>query len=340
MANQCGSFAVFLCFLATNLVHALHQCNSHRDCGVLQYCLTAYCEQCIPCEKMFNRKPLRSVSGEPICAKHEEDCGGCLPGYQAEDLANQRRTMQCFPLEERDLPASVFVVLLGVLAMLSVSALTLVVTVRKCKLTKLASQEKELSAERDVDLISGDEANGIIRTSEVIVHQSQRDCNLDQPPSYDEAVNNIQLVSEANVKKYFSGTDRKRKENDRVFNAKWNMSTKSLMQNADATVVPSLWNQSMEAPLHFGIGDDECDSSSVTESAGPSSKIQLDDAGILQLDQSEFHSTRVCEDRRCDRNCTVDNKSTLKSDQLNSFKGTNKGNFLPQLGNSEMMSNP
>lgn len=56
------------------------KCNRYGDCGAVHYCLNSYCEPCIPCKDMFNRQPAQSVSGMAICAKHEDDCGGCLPG--------------------------------------------------------------------------------------------------------------------------------------------------------------------------------------------------------------------------------------------------------------------
>ena len=57
------------------------------------YCENSYCEPCIPCEERFKRES-PSIGGSG-CARVEEDCGSCLPGYQAEDWVNQRRSWYC-----------------------------------------------------------------------------------------------------------------------------------------------------------------------------------------------------------------------------------------------------
>ncbi|XP_046657392.1 uncharacterized protein LOC124350644 [Daphnia pulicaria] len=78
----------------------LLECDKDIDCGDGYFCFQSYCERCIPCDVLFHRQPAQSSTGQPICAKYKDDCGICLPGYQANDLTDQRRSMECFPLNE------------------------------------------------------------------------------------------------------------------------------------------------------------------------------------------------------------------------------------------------
>ena len=100
------------------------QCEKDGDCnGDDYYCHQKVCERCVPCDIVLNRQPPEFGS----CARSEDDCGPCLPGlvfknskifhtilikiinkiqffsYQAEDLTNQRRSLKCFRVVEKEL---------------------------------------------------------------------------------------------------------------------------------------------------------------------------------------------------------------------------------------------
>lgn len=62
------------------------ECAHDKDCGANYYCLTAFCEPCIPCEQLFNRETPSSPTGEAFCARNSSDCGSCLPGYELHEI--------------------------------------------------------------------------------------------------------------------------------------------------------------------------------------------------------------------------------------------------------------
>ncbi|KAK4012769.1 hypothetical protein OUZ56_025015 [Daphnia magna] len=266
-------FTVLLWSFATNVLDALRQCNRYGDCGAVHYCLNSYCEPCIPCKDMFNRQPAQSVSGMAICAKHEDDCGGCLPGYQAEDLAQQRRTMHCFRLPEKGdaLPASA-VFATSITTILSALAIICIFGIYIKR--KFAAQEKKRSGDLWLRPIPIHEMNTLI---------------MDDLPTYDEAVNNLPLVSNSNVKKHASVTDGQ--DSNRELNAESDLLTKSSVVEADISTpvvsIDSVLNPLIEEALPInGMGYIHSD----IESADSSNEEQLNDAGVLQPDRSSCYT--------------------------------------------------
>ena len=72
------------------------QCSQDTDCDTDEYCSDNMCEICVPCQSWLNREPPSQYRGR-TCARSEEECGNCLPGYQSEELTNQRRAYKCHP---------------------------------------------------------------------------------------------------------------------------------------------------------------------------------------------------------------------------------------------------
>ncbi|XP_045036569.1 uncharacterized protein LOC116915651 isoform X2 [Daphnia magna] len=73
--------------------HAPMRCHVDTDCSKEFYCSSdMYCNPCISCETTYKRQPLVSAT----CARVDEDCGNCLPGYQAEEWHGQRHSMKCY----------------------------------------------------------------------------------------------------------------------------------------------------------------------------------------------------------------------------------------------------
>ncbi|XP_045034666.1 uncharacterized protein LOC116930644 isoform X1 [Daphnia magna] len=92
--------SVLLCISLVSLfpfVHGLEICREDAECLTQgTYCLQGFCDgHCIPCQQFLRNPP---YSGD--CAKHEEDCGSCLPNTVAEELVGMRHAFRCKKVDE------------------------------------------------------------------------------------------------------------------------------------------------------------------------------------------------------------------------------------------------
>ncbi|XP_057378187.1 uncharacterized protein LOC130700185 [Daphnia carinata] len=187
-----------------NSAEILRECDTDIDCGSGYYCFLSYCERCIPCHTQFNRQPARSLTGQPICAKYEDDCGVCLPGYQANDLTHQRRSMTCFPLNETVSTSTDFW-WTGIVWIASVLFLTVafIVCFVKCRRVPAVSNNKDPgllpSAPPLYSLYDAkftDETDGLVVSEpvrspdRVVIQENQGLCNEAIPAGYYDIFNN------------------------------------------------------------------------------------------------------------------------------------------------------
>ncbi|KAI9559595.1 hypothetical protein GHT06_013600 [Daphnia sinensis] len=76
--------------------HGLEICREDTECSTPDnYCFNGFCEYCIPCQQFLRQPPYSGA-----CAKHEEDCGPCLPGAVAEELVRMRYDFRCKKVDE------------------------------------------------------------------------------------------------------------------------------------------------------------------------------------------------------------------------------------------------
>lgn len=97
-----SSVLLCICFFTVSLspfVHGLEteKCREDAECLTQgTYCLQGFCDgHCIPCQQFLRNPP---YSGD--CAKHEEDCGSCLPNTRAEELVGMRHAFRCKKVDE------------------------------------------------------------------------------------------------------------------------------------------------------------------------------------------------------------------------------------------------
>ncbi|KAI9553451.1 hypothetical protein GHT06_021357 [Daphnia sinensis] len=203
MVIQISCLLLFFVSLS-NSAEILRECDKDIDCGSGYFCFLSYCERCIPCETHFNRQPARSLTGQPICAKYEDDCGVCLPGYQANDLTDQRRSMTCFPLNETVSTSTGFW-WTGIVWIASVLILTLafIVCFLKCRRVPPVSNNKDsgllpsappLYSLHDARLT--DETDGLIMSEpvrspeRVVIQENEGHCGEAIPLDYYDILNN------------------------------------------------------------------------------------------------------------------------------------------------------
>lgn len=188
----------------SNSAEILRECDKDIDCGSGYFCFLSYCERCIPCDTHFNRQPARSLTGLPICAKYEDDCGVCLPGYQADDLTDQRRSMTCFPLNETVSTSTGFW-WTGIVWIASVLFLTVafIICFLKCRRVPTVSNNKDSELRPSAPPLYSlynprltDETDGLImsepiRSSErVVIQENEGHCTEAIPLDYYDILNN------------------------------------------------------------------------------------------------------------------------------------------------------
>ncbi|XP_057378193.1 uncharacterized protein LOC130700190 [Daphnia carinata] len=265
---------VLLWSLATDRSDAFRQCDSYGDCGAIHYCLHSYCEPCIPCKDMFNRQPAQSITGKTICAKHEDDCGPCLPGYQAEDLAQQRRTMRCFRLPETGDPLPGLVPCLAVI----MTILLATVILRFCGAyikRKFAGRKKIPSDVHDSLPATGADAEALI---------------TDGLPTYEEAVNNLPQDSNTNVNKDVSVTDGQDRDCELNAESDSTITNSSVVEPDISTPVMSTDSVSNQLMGMVFPTIRICDEHPPVESAASSNEAQVKDAEVLQPRRSSCNT--------------------------------------------------